>query len=72
MQNIVDDDESDEGTVSSGESLLVRPPPPTHFTRFRPIYTGYISLIELLAWVSCSYCCMILYNATTLHIYVAL
>ena len=51
-QNVVEDDESDEGTVSSGESLLVRPPPPTHLTRFRPIYTGYISMIELIAWVS--------------------
>jgi len=48
----VEDDESDEGTVSSGESLLVRPNPPTHLTRFRPIYTGYISLIELIIWVS--------------------
>lgn len=49
--NNMEDDDSDEGTVSSGESLLVRPLPPTHLTRFRPIYTGYISLIEVIVWV---------------------
>ena len=53
----MEDDDSDEGTVSSGESLLVRPLPPTHLTRFRPIYTGYISLIEVIVWVSCSHIC---------------
>ena len=50
-QTNIEDDESDEGTVSSGESLLVRPLPPTHLTRFRSIYTGYISLVELILWV---------------------
>ena len=51
-QNNADNDEdSDDGLVGSRESLLVRPLPPTHLRKFRPIFTGYLSVTELVIWV---------------------
>ncbi|XP_065902661.1 transmembrane protein 192-like [Dysidea avara] len=50
--NADDDEDSDDGMVSSRESLLVRPLPPTHLRRFRPIFSGYLSIAELVIWVT--------------------